>query len=105
MPARNPVSRAVLLVLRGLIRLYRYILSPWIGNQCRFHPTCSVYAEQALQQHGVMRGLILTFARLTRCHPWGEPGGADPVPDRFEWRAPMGYKRRKPDSADSAPRE
>lgn len=62
-----------------LIRLYRALLSPWMGNQCRFHPTCSVYAEQAIQAHGSLRGLWLTIARLAKCHPW-HAGGLDPVP-------------------------
>jgi putative membrane protein insertion efficiency factor len=64
-----------------LIKVYRYILSPWIGQQCRFWPSCSCYAEQALLQHGILRGLLLTCRRLTRCHPWHK-GGYDPVPTK-----------------------
>lgn len=96
MPDRHPVNRAVLGILRGVLRLYRFALSPWVGQQCRFHPTCSVYAEQALARHGLLKGLFLTFARLGACHPWSKRAGIDPVPDRFEWRASIGYKRRKP---------
>jgi len=65
--------------IRWLIVVYRYTLSPLLGNCCRFEPSCSRYAEQALQQHGLVRGLWLTLKRLIRCHPWHE-GGFDPVP-------------------------
>lgn len=63
----------------GLIRLYRYALSPYFGTQCRFSPTCSCYAEEAVQRHGALRGLVLGVRRLLRCHPWNH-GGFDPVP-------------------------
>jgi putative membrane protein insertion efficiency factor len=66
-------------LLLFLIRGYRLLLSPWFGNQCRFFPTCSVYAEQAIHNHGVWRGLFLTASRLGKCHPW-HAGGFDPVP-------------------------
>jgi putative membrane protein insertion efficiency factor len=62
-----------------LIRVYRALLSPWMGNQCRFHPTCSVYAEQAIATHGSLKGLWLAIRRVGKCHPW-HPGGIDPVP-------------------------
>lgn len=68
-------------VLLGIIRLYQYLLSPWVGSQCRFHPTCSEYARQALEDHGAGRGSWLAARRLVRCHPW-HPGGFDPVPGR-----------------------
>jgi putative membrane protein insertion efficiency factor len=57
---------------------YRYLLSPWIGNQCRFYPTCSHYAEEAINIYGVTKGSYLTLRRLLKCHPW-HPGGLDPV--------------------------
>lgn len=66
-------------VLIALIRAYRYLLSPWIGGQCRFEPTCSVYAMQALELYGAWRGSWLAIRRLLRCHPFC-PGGEDPVP-------------------------
>lgn len=66
-------------LLLALVRAYRYLLSPWIGQHCRFHPSCSVYAIQALEQHGAARGSWLTLQRLSRCHPF-HPGGEDPVP-------------------------
>ncbi|RMX00402.1 membrane protein insertion efficiency factor YidD [Allofranklinella schreckenbergeri] len=65
--------------LIGLVKLYRLLLSPWLGSGCRFEPTCSLYAIDALQQHGAARGSWLTVCRLARCHPWCE-GGCDPVP-------------------------
>jgi len=62
------------LLLIGLVRAYQLLLSPHMGNTCRFHPTCSEYAIQAFRQYGVVRGLILTVYRLGRCHPWGGHG-------------------------------
>jgi uncharacterized protein len=68
-------------LLMQLVRGYRYFLSPWLGSACRFEPTCSLYALQALQQHGALTGSRLTATRLLRCHPWCA-GGHDPVPVR-----------------------
>jgi putative membrane protein insertion efficiency factor len=70
---------AVRAFLLGLIRLYQLTLSPWLGTQCRYEPTCSNYAVEALEQHGVVRGVWLAAKRLGRCHPWGR-SGYDPVP-------------------------
>lgn len=67
--------------LTFLIRCYQRLLSPLLGNRCRFHPSCSRYAIQAIERHGAARGSWLTLRRLTRCHPLN-PGGEDPVPDR-----------------------
>lgn len=61
------------------IRAYRLILSPWVGHSCRFQPSCSVYAIEALNTHGPVRGLWLTLRRIVRCNPWGG-FGYDPVP-------------------------
>lgn len=63
------------------VRAYRLLLSPWIGHSCRFQPTCSVYALQALERHGGIRGGWLAVRRLARCNPWGG-SGYDPVPER-----------------------
>lgn len=60
-------------------RAYKLTLSPWIGRQCRFHPTCSDYAADALIRHGPIKGSVLAVSRLYRCHPWGGQG-LDPVP-------------------------
>jgi putative membrane protein insertion efficiency factor len=73
------------LVLLGLIRGYQLLLSPWIGNQCRYWPTCSEYAREAIGRHGAARGSWLAARRVLRCNPW-HPGGIDPVPDEFHWR-------------------
>ncbi|MEO1766535.1 membrane protein insertion efficiency factor YidD [Thiobacter aerophilum] len=67
--------------LLRLIRLYQIVLSPYLGADCRYHPTCSEYASQAITEHGPVRGLWLTAKRLARCHPWAA-GGSDPVPPR-----------------------
>jgi uncharacterized protein len=66
-------------ILIALIRGYQIALSPFFGQQCRFTPTCSHYAIEALQTHGAFKGFWLTVKRLSRCHPWCE-GGYDPVP-------------------------
>ena len=67
--------------LRGMIALYRHTLSAFMGRHCRFLPTCSAYADEAIKLHGVRRGTALAVRRFCRCHPWGGHG-FDPVPDR-----------------------
>lgn len=73
---RSIAARALIVVING----YRLVISPWIGPRCRFLPTCSDYALDALAQYGAIRGGWLTVRRLARCHPFGG-SGFDPVPD------------------------
>ena len=74
-------------ILVSLIRGYRYAISPLIGANCRFHPTCSSYAIQAIERFGVIKGCWLTIRRILRCHPW-HSGGYDPVPKKKNSPAP-----------------
>lgn len=71
----SPAARLLLM----FVRAYQYVLSPYFGTQCRFTPTCSHYAADALTRYGAIKGSALTVHRLCRCHPWN-PGGYDPVP-------------------------
>lgn len=66
-------------LLMILVRMYRFFISPLLGSNCRFSPSCSTYAMQALEKYGALRGSWLAMKRILRCHPW-HPGGADPVP-------------------------
>ena len=66
-------------LLLALVKAYRYAISPFLGRNCRFHPSCSEYAVEAIERHGPGKGLWLAVKRIGRCHP-GSPGGFDPVP-------------------------
>lgn len=72
-------------VLIFLVKAYRLVMSPYLGSQCRFHPTCSAYALEAIERHGALRGGWLAIRRIGRCHPL-HAGGLDPVPARGEPR-------------------
>ncbi|WP_297776221.1 membrane protein insertion efficiency factor YidD [uncultured Roseovarius sp.] len=75
-------------VLALPIRAYRLLLSPWVGWHCRYHPTCSHYALEALEKHGALRGVLLAAWRILRCNPWGQCGH-DPVPEPGHRRDPV----------------
>ena len=68
-------------ILIAIIRFYQLCISPLLGPHCRFSPTCSEYAVQALKTHGVIKGIYLTVTRISKCHPF-HTGGHDPVPER-----------------------
>jgi hypothetical protein len=78
--ALGTLDSTLRVALIALIRLYRLVLSPYVGQHCRYLPTCSCYGIEALERHGALRGSWLTLRRLLRCHPWA-PGGLDPVPE------------------------
>lgn len=63
----------------GLIKLYQWIISPWLGAKCRFTPTCSQYSIEAFKKYGLFKGFKMSIKRLSKCHPWGKHG-YDPVP-------------------------
>jgi len=70
-------------LLISLLRAYQYLISPLLGNHCRFFPSCSSYAITAVQTHGALSGSWLALKRVLRCHPW-HPGGFDPVPENLK---------------------
>ena len=76
-PTKPPMKRLLLFA----IRLYQLCLSPFVGGQCRFYPSCSAYAAEAVDTHGALRGSWLAARRLLRCHPWHD-GGVDLVPPK-----------------------
>ena len=76
-------------LIKAIIQTYRWLISPLLGPSCRFYPTCSAYALEALDRHGAMRGSWLAVRRLLRCHPFN-PGGFDPVPDAHACAAVKG---------------
>lgn len=73
------MQKVLIIFLRG----YRYLVSPWFGNTCRFYPSCSNYAIKAIETHGAFKGSRLAVIRILHCHPW-HPGGYDPVPNLVE---------------------
>jgi len=84
--ARRSLAAAALI---AAIKAYQLTLSPWLGRQCRYVPTCSVYAEEAVRRFGAGRGAWLAAKRLGRCHPWGS-SGYDPVPEPDDAAASKG---------------
>lgn len=75
----SPLARIAALPVHA----YRLLISPWLGSNCRYQPTCSAYALEALETHGALRGSWLALRRITRCHPFGG-SGYDPVPPRHD---------------------
>jgi len=86
-------------LLLALIRGYRFVLSPWVGGSCRYWPTCSEYAYDAIEAHGTLRGGWLMLGRLVRCQPYGA-GGVDPVPQTFQWRCACGTAHERSQAPD-----
>jgi uncharacterized protein len=80
------------LALQTAVRAYQLLVSPLLPPSCRFWPSCSEYAAEAIRRHGALRGGGLVLHRLARCHPWGGSGGYDPVPE------PGGFDRLRTDS-------
>lgn len=92
---RKPLARLLSLPVHA----YRLTLSPFLGHGCRYQPTCSAYALDALDRHGAVRGGYMAMRRLGRCHPWGQSGW-DPVPEHWPgWRA---AGRKRPETVDTA---
>jgi putative membrane protein insertion efficiency factor len=77
---KTPV-RLFTLPFIAIIRTYQIVLSPLLGQNCRFYPSCSCYAHEALKTHGLIKGSLLAVKRISKCHPM-HPGGIDPVPER-----------------------
>jgi len=73
------ILRILSLPFIALIKIYQWVISPWFGPKCRFTPTCSNYAIEALRKHGIFKGGWLAAKRIASCHPWGK-SGYDPVP-------------------------
>jgi putative membrane protein insertion efficiency factor len=92
--ANGTKERAMRYVATLLIRIYQWTVSPLLGPTCRFHPSCSNYALEAINRFGMLRGGWLTVRRLGRCHPW-HPGGFDPVP-LSSWAPPSSPSRMQP---------
>lgn len=75
------IAKAIKGVLKTGIRAYQYFLSPFLGQNCRFYPSCSVYAQEAIETHGALKGSVLAVKRIACCNPF-HPGGFDPVPPK-----------------------
>lgn len=76
-------SKLIKGIFIGSIKVYRYLISPWLGQHCRFYPSCSMYTMTAIERFGAVKGGWLGLLRIFRCHPWHE-GGIDLVPDKHK---------------------
>ena len=88
------LDRAASASLLGAIRTYRLVVAPWLPQRCRFAPSCSAYAAEAIALHGPLAGARLAAARIARCHPW-HAGGYDPVPPRGDGLASPATAHRR----------
>ncbi|ARN85213.1 membrane protein insertion efficiency factor YidD [Candidatus Nucleicultrix amoebiphila] len=79
------LSMPLIFILKGLIQGYRLFISPLLGHNCRFAPTCSSYALEAFEIHGLIKGSFLSLKRISQCHPWGK-SGFDPVPQSTHFK-------------------
>lgn len=75
------IGQAMRSLAVSAIKAYQYAISPFLGNHCRFSPSCSSYTAQAIESYGLVKGVILGIKRIGKCHPW-HPGGYDPVPEK-----------------------
>lgn len=87
-------------ILKAIVRGYSYAISPLLGQNCRYHPTCSAYAVEAIDAHGAIKGGYLAFRRILNCHPWSRRPFVDPVPAVVDRGERIGYKRAKPEQKD-----
>ncbi len=83
------------IILTALIRAYGYVISPLSGAKCRFYPTCSAYTAEAINTHGAAKGVLMGIKRIAKCHPYYKGPMIDKVPERIDWAAILGYKRRE----------
>lgn len=88
-------------VLKGAIGVYAYAISPLMRGKCRFHPTCSGYAMEAIDTHGALKGAVMAVKRLSKCHPWNSAPMIDPVPQTIDWAGIIGYNHAKPTKKDT----
>lgn len=93
----NLINITLTLPLIGLVRIYQLLLSPLLGSNCRFHPTCSAYAIEALKTHGWLKGCWYSGRRILKCHPL-HPGGIDYVPTKLNNRCSKSNKRVSQDA-------
>lgn len=87
----HQISKLLIQPFLLALKIYRYAISPLLGNNCRHYPSCSQYSQESFQKHGVFKGLVLTTSRLIRCNPWSL-GGFDPVPTNVNFSHPKSFK-------------
>lgn len=85
-------------ILKKLVWVYAYAISPLMGAKCRFYPTCSTYAMEAIEVHGAAKGTVMALRRLAKCHPWHKGEMFDPVPTSIDWAGIIGYKASNPET-------